>query len=425
MAQMKIRGNTQIMPSSVSLDRLDASTQALINSGITFKLACRVASTVNLALSGTQTIDTVAVSVGDRVLVKNQTAAAENGIYVVAAGAWTRATDANSSANLRSGMQVPVNEGSNNLDTTWVLITDGTIVVGTTALVFTQASGLGQVIAGNGLTKSGNTIDVVAGNGIAVAADAVSVSLAADWGLEFQGGGVAIKTATNAGLIVDSSGLYINPGDGLEKVTNAVKVKLDTNPGLSISGTGIKVNAGDGIVVSGPYVAVQLDTNSGLKLTTGEGLSIDVGFNLEVDGGGQLRVVSDPSFDSVTLSPGGGEDTVISGDGTRGINISMGAYFNNFNFEATTAARSWFFPDRSGQVTLVQDIVSEEVCGGAINGTNTAFTLAFTPVAGVILYLNGTRLRSGAGNDFTISGTAITMLYAPETGDVLIATYWK
>jgi phage-related tail fiber protein len=87
-------------------------------------------------LSGTQTIDGVVLNAGDRVLVKTQTAGKDNGIYVVAAGAWTRATDADTSAKLGSGTYVNVNEGTDNTDTGFVLTTDGAITLGTTALVF-------------------------------------------------------------------------------------------------------------------------------------------------------------------------------------------------------------------------------------------------------------------------------------------------
>lgn len=79
----------------------------------------RVASTVNLTLSGTQTIDGVAVIAGERVLVKNQTNPAENGIYVVAAGAWTRSADMDSWAEV-PGAWVVVQEGTANADTVWI-----------------------------------------------------------------------------------------------------------------------------------------------------------------------------------------------------------------------------------------------------------------------------------------------------------------
>lgn len=100
------------------------------------KQSVRAATTANIALVGAQTIDGVAVVAGDRVLVKNQTQARENGVYVAANGAWVRAKDADSSAKVTPNMIVAVEVGATQADTIWQLITDGVIVVGTTALTF-------------------------------------------------------------------------------------------------------------------------------------------------------------------------------------------------------------------------------------------------------------------------------------------------
>ena len=128
------------------------------------KDAVRVATTANITLSGTQTIDGISVVAGNRVLVKDQTTGSQNGIYVVASGSWSRATDANTSAKVKSGFIVFVSEGSSNADSGWVLKTNDTITLNTTALVFEKFSGLGQVTAGNGLAISNNTISVVGTN---------------------------------------------------------------------------------------------------------------------------------------------------------------------------------------------------------------------------------------------------------------------
>lgn len=87
----------------------------------------------NLTLSGTQTIDGVALAVGDRVLAKNQTSSANNGIYVVASGAWTRATDADSSAEL-AGAIVRVQQGTTNGGRRYTTSFKGTDTLGTTAM---------------------------------------------------------------------------------------------------------------------------------------------------------------------------------------------------------------------------------------------------------------------------------------------------
>ena len=74
--------------------------------------------------------------------------------------------------------------------------------------------------------------------------------------------------------------------------------------------------------------------------------------------------------------------------------------------------------------SLVVSFADEEVPSGLINGSNTTYTLANTPVSGSVkLFLNGVRLYAGAGNDYTISGTTITMASAPDTGSTLLADY--
>ena len=137
----------------------DAATKGYVDaarSGLDVKAPVRAATTANITLSGTQTIDGVSLVAGDRVLVKNQTTASANGIYVVAAGAWARASDADTSAEVNSGMFTFVTEGTSNDNTGWVLATNNPITVGTTALTFQQFSGAGTLDAGAGLVQSGS-----------------------------------------------------------------------------------------------------------------------------------------------------------------------------------------------------------------------------------------------------------------------------
>lgn len=135
--------------------------------GLDVKKSVRAVATTNITLSGTQTIDGVTLVAGDRVLVNGQTNAADNGIYVVAAGAWSRATDADSSAKLNAGAFTFVEEGTTYADTGFVLSTNDTITLGTTALTFTQFSSAGVVQAGTGLSKSGTTLNMNTGTTIA------------------------------------------------------------------------------------------------------------------------------------------------------------------------------------------------------------------------------------------------------------------
>ncbi|MNJ37699.1 hypothetical protein D3C77_325300 [compost metagenome] len=100
------------------------------------KQSVRAGTTANIALTGLQTVDGVVLVAGDRVLVKNQAVAKDNGIYVAAAGVWARSADADSNAEVTSALLVSVEQGATLADTRWQLVTDGVIVLGTTALTF-------------------------------------------------------------------------------------------------------------------------------------------------------------------------------------------------------------------------------------------------------------------------------------------------
>ena len=186
----------------------DAATKGYVDAvkqALDVKDSVRVATTANLSAdaSGTGsgktltnnstqaaiTIDSIALSSGDRVLVKNQTTTADNGIYTVttvgsASVNWvlTRATDADNSpaGEVTAGMFTFVEEGTVNADSGWVLTTNNSITLDTTGLVFTQFSGAGQITAGNGLTKSGNTLDVV-GTTDRIIANSDSIDISANY----------------------------------------------------------------------------------------------------------------------------------------------------------------------------------------------------------------------------------------------------
>ncbi|MFP5426463.1 MAG: phage tail protein [Gammaproteobacteria bacterium] len=123
-----------------------------------FKHSVLAATTDAITLSGLQTIDGVALPAGSRVLVKNQAAAKDNGLYqVVAGGPWTRCADADTSAKVTPGLLVMVERGTVNSDTAWQLLTDATIALGVTGLTFGLAFGRTGIVAG---TYRSVTVDI-------------------------------------------------------------------------------------------------------------------------------------------------------------------------------------------------------------------------------------------------------------------------
>lgn len=160
----------------------DAATKLYVDNlvqGVSWKETVRAATTAagTLATSfeNTDVIDGVTLATGDRILIKDQAAGQENGIYTVnASGAPTRATDADSVADILQAATW-VQEGTVNADTGWVLSTNAPITLNTTPLVFAQFTGLGDITAGTGLTKTGSTLNAIAGVGMVANADDLAV----------------------------------------------------------------------------------------------------------------------------------------------------------------------------------------------------------------------------------------------------------
>ena len=200
----------------------DAVTKAYVDltvQGLEPKQSVRAASVATIAtLSGLMTLDGVALVAGDRVLVKDQTTVAQNGIYVVAAGAWARSTDADVWGELVSAY-VFVESGTVNADMGYLSTVDPGGTLGTTAVTFVQFTGAGQILAGAGLTKSGNTLDVGAGTGIAVAADTVGLTGQALAVHNLATNGLVARTAAATvaarSIAVSGTGLAVANGDGV------------------------------------------------------------------------------------------------------------------------------------------------------------------------------------------------------------------
>ena len=216
----------------------DAATKAYVDataSGLDVKASVRAASigsNVTLPPGGASfTLDGVTTANGDRVLLKDQTTPAQNGIYTVSgigsSAVLTRATDADSSAEVTPGMFTFVEQGTVNADAGFVLTTDAPIVLGTTGLAFAQFSGAGSITAGAGLTKTGNSLAVNVDNasieinantlrvkalGITNAMLAGAIDLAAKVTglLGIANGGTGASTAAAARANLVTNGVYSN-----------------------------------------------------------------------------------------------------------------------------------------------------------------------------------------------------------------------
>jgi len=204
---------------------LHAATKQYVDltaQGLDFKNSVVAATTGSITLSGTQTVDGVPLLAGNRVLVKDNTGV-QNGIYLVAAGAWTRTTDADASGEISEGVLVPVESGTTNGDSLWLCTGAGTPpwVPGTSTSAWTRFSSVTDLIAGNGLSKTGNTLDIGQGTGISVAADSISVVSAPQW--------TTGRTISLTGDVTGTSGAFDGTGNLSFAATIAAGVIVDAD----------------------------------------------------------------------------------------------------------------------------------------------------------------------------------------------------
>lgn len=220
--------------------------------------------TLSTAFANGQSIDGVTLQTGDRILIKNQTTASQNGIYNVnASGAPSRTTDMGTGSNA-AGAFVFVEQGTVNAENGFTCTSDtGSAVVGTNNLTFAQFSGAGQIIAGNGLEKSGNTLsaDLKSNGGIAFSSGELALNLSAssiNGTLAIGDGGTGATTAsaalTNLGL------------------SNYAKTLID-----DADAAAARTTLGLGSIATQAANSVAITGGSITNLTTFDGITIDGG----------------------------------------------------------------------------------------------------------------------------------------------------
>jgi hypothetical protein len=233
------------------VNNTDATNKQYVDSvaqGLDVKASVVATTTGNITLSGTQTIDGIALSVGNRVLVKNQTNATQNGIYVVASGAWARAADADTFEKLVSAFTF-VEEGSTKADTGWVCTVDSGGVLGTTPITFSQFSGAGTFLAGDGLTLTGNSFSVVGtANRISVSGSGVDIASTYAGQTSITTLGTIATGTWNATTIATNKG-----GTGLTTFTSGGAVFATSTSALT-TGTLPVASGGTGAVTLTGYV---------------------------------------------------------------------------------------------------------------------------------------------------------------------------
>ncbi len=192
----------------------DAATKNYVDTtaqGLAAKASVVATSTTNITLSGAQTIDGISVVATNRVLLTGQTTASQNGIWLANAAAWTRPADfATGSSQL--GTYVFVEGGTTNASSGWVLTGTTAVTVDTTSQTWTQFSGAGEIIAGTGLSKAGNTISLT--NPVTIALGGTGVASLPTGLLKGAGTGAITAAVSSTDYAPATSGTNVLKGNG-------------------------------------------------------------------------------------------------------------------------------------------------------------------------------------------------------------------
>lgn len=434
----------------------DAASKSYVDNvaqGLSTKAACDAATTANLVTTaagsgvgktltatgnGVLTVDGVSswvdvandsgstnpfdTNAASRVLVKDQTTNVDNGIYIVqdkgsvsSPYILKRATDFDGSpaGEVQDGAYTFITMGTVNSDSGWVLTTLNPITVDTSAITFTQFTGAAQIIAGNGLTKTGNQLDVVSGDAsLTVNADELHVHRDGSGAIGLSGSGIAVN--------VDGSTLDI-AGNALEvKAGGITNTQVSASAGIVYSKLSLTnsivnadINSAAGIVYSKLSLSnsiVNADINASAAIAYSKLNLTGSIVNADIASGAAIAFSKLAALTSAHILVGNGSnvatDVAVSGDVTL---ANTGAV----TITSTALGSSGHF-------------VTREVPSGTINGSTTVFTLANTPISGTEeVFLNGILQNLGVSNDYTISGGTITFNTAPLTGDILLVNYRK
>ena len=420
---------------------LGAATKQYVDNAITgldFKQAVRVATTVNLtSLAGLPTIDGVSdLAAGQRVLVKNQTAAINNGIYVASASTWSRATDADQNGEVQSGLFVYVEEGTSNNATGWVLSTTGTISLGSTPLTFTQFNGLAGVTAGNGLASSGNTLSVLSQNSANIAVTSGGVDLATI-GSAGTFNGVTVDaygrvTAGTSTAYITQNQAFTATGDVTGSYTaGASSITLSINNAVS-AGTGTKVTYNSRGLVTGstslsagdiPNLSWSIITSGKPTTLAGYGITDAQGLNTvltsitgQSTGTGLLKLTGGIASLDTTTYLSGNQSISVTGDatgsGTTSIALTLANTTVSANSYGSATQTPTFTVDSKGRLTAASSTTitpdwssitgqPTTIAGYNLTGVVQPYSASLTSISG----LSGTAgfVKSNGSGTYSVS----------------------
>jgi hypothetical protein len=416
-----------------------------------------VDTNINIA-SAPATLDGAAGVNGKRYLLFGQTDQRENGIYIYngAGNAMTRASDFDGSpeGEVSAGNVVPVEAGTYEGKLFMCITPSDNVIVGTDPIIFTRIPDLSDIIAGNGLTKTGNTLDVNVDNTtLEIAADALRIKDSGVSTAKIANGAVtAVKLnddVVGEGLTRTAGGpLRANVGNTTQIANNKIEVKPKTGTALEATVDGLEVKV-DGVTVkieNGMLVAANASTLDGDGLIVANNklnVNVDnVTLTIENDvvkvknSGISTAQIADGAVTAAKLNDDVAGDGLGRALGALKVNVGPGLQIQSDAVTIKLATNGGLEVNANGELKVTADIpkisslVISDSLTGIIDGTNTSFSFSNIPYETTVeIFLNGIRLE--AGYDYTLVDNnsdgnyeGFTMSYPPQVGDRLRAKYY-
>jgi len=416
--------------STAPVNATDITNKSYVDSvaqGLNAKPSVLVATTANITLSGEQTIDGVTTS-ASRVLVKNQTSQANNGIYLSGTGAWTRTPDANTWNELVSAF-VFVEQGTTQADTGWTCTVDPGGTLGVTTVTWVQFSGAGTYSAGTGLTLTGTVFSLT--NPVAVNLGGTGLASLTTGYIPYGNGTSAFQNASTftfdgtnfkAPNSVTSGGHYsigafggtYTDGIVMDYVTGNGRISVGSADGITFYNGGVATTSLGGVNSSGIWTLPTLNLTNALgvayggtgltSLTAGSlvyGNGTSAYNTLAIGTSGQILTStgtapqwSTLSGVAVTTFSGGTTGltpstatsgaitlggTLVVGNGGTGVATLTGLAYGN-GTSAFTAATA----------TQVVSVIGTTAVTNATNATNTGITAVTTGTTNYLTFVTAT-----------------------------------
>lgn len=376
------------------------------------------ATNVNVTNPGTAVFDGVTLTNGQRLLLTGQTAQAENGPWVFNGSgvALTRPSDWDTSSEILSGSTFFVDQGTTYSDSNWTLISSGPYVLGSTALVFTQTNSLGQITAGSGLTKNGNTLAVDLSTRLVFNGNKIDLA-----------SGVVGSPGTYTKVTVNTYGQVTGVANATAADVGAQASSAELSALAGLASTGIPVRTGTGTYAVRSFVAPA----AGISITNSDGVAGNITFALSNDlaaleglGGTGFAVrTGGDTWAQRTIQGTTNRINVTNGNGVSGdptidlatTAVTPGTYTNaTVTFDAY--GRATFAASGTGGAGPISVLTNADggsvvICSAVYTDSSGTFKRAIANAAGTSLVtgiLTGTTANAASGNVATSGEVSAT-----------------